>query len=755
MNQIYINTSQNEETRIVVVENGKLVNYEQEVPGQENKKNNIYKGVVTSIQDSLEAAFVDFGDDKNGFLPLKEVPNYSPNNGGLKIGDSLLVQIKRDNIGNKGAGLTGFISLAGSYLVLQQSRNNRTMMSKHIDRSMRTQMQTVIDSLNVPDGMSVILRTSGLGRSEEELRWDLESYLLKLWDAIKSADSQIKEPTLIYHGNNMLLQVVRDYFRPAKNEIFCDSLESYEELKKIIQLMFPGEEEKVHYHDINESMIPTSIENQINTIFDRTVTTPSGISVVFDSTEALVAVDVNSGGLNNSGDIENTALMANMEAAEIIALHLRLRNLGGLIVVDFIDMEQTKNRQRLKTHLEQLLRRDKARVRSTDISMFGLVEISRQRMSRSLVSSLQTPCENCGGTGVSWRTEAFALRLLRRINAIAMDNNIGALLVQAPADTAIYLLNEKRIEIRKMEDIHNCDILIAPDESLYPPQCNIKPIKGSGKLTDSYRIVQKQKDDKLSALRKQLDTRHNKPSQQDALLQSMLPDRQAPANNDKKGSFFNRVLGALFPKETTTAKRRGPQNKPKAANTPPVRETQQRKTTARSSISRQAQGSDNGQTRRRRNAMQKPNTKRKPIVNAPAPNIDMIAADQTNQASTPPVKSAPAKTPATKNKSSKLPDSPKPSPTIASNPQTAAPAPNTPPNKNKEEVIILPPITATPIPTKKMDSEKTPPAAPAQKSAAATPPISDWMIPEEKTPSDTATTVTKQNYSPPSSESKA
>ena len=294
MSQIYINTRQNEETRVIVVENGKLTGYEQELPGQENKKGNIYKGVVTRLQESLEAAFVDLGDEKNGFLPYRELPDGA---GELKVGDSVLVQIKKDHVGGKGAGLTGHISLAGCYLVLQPTRSNRAMISKHGDRDMRAQMQSIVEALPVPENMGVILRTAGLGRAEEELRWDLDSYLLKLWELIDAAHRQTSnEPLLIYGENNLPLRVVRDYFRPSRDDlIVCDNLEIFKELKQFIAIMFPNCEDKIRYHDSDEDMVPGVVEVQIDHIFEREVVAKSGVRVVFDSTEALVAIDVNSG----------------------------------------------------------------------------------------------------------------------------------------------------------------------------------------------------------------------------------------------------------------------------------------------------------------------------------------------------------------------------------------------------------------------------------------------------------------------------
>ena len=543
MKQIYICTQQAEENRVIIVHNGKVVGYEQERLGEENRKGNIYKGVVSLVEAGLDAAFVDIGEHKNGLLPLREIP---PDVFGrpVKEGDQILVQIKKDHTGDKGAGLTGYISLAGHFLVLQPKRRNVSMISKHGSHEERQEMREKIQSLNIPDGMGVIVRTAGLGATEEELRWDLESYLLKLWEKVETVSEKITEPTLIYRENNLIPRIVRDYFRPLDGDrIHCDDLDSYRELEAFISLVFPDCAESVHYYDGKNGMIPAPIEDQIDQIFSREVTTPSGVRVVFDSTEALVAVDVNSGRLRGGADIEETALRANMEAAEVIALQLRLRNLAGLVVIDFIDMDKEDNRRRLERHFQQLVRNDRARIRCSNVSQFGLMEVSRQRLSRALSSSQVTTCPHCNGYGQVWRTETFASRLLRKINAVAESHQGKLILLEAPSDVAIYILNEKRTDVRQIEDNHDCGIVIIPNEQMAPPQFTVKPV--SGHVNSSHHLMNEARKKKVDEWRERLISRET-PHRRDSVIEAMQPGERSPkADGDQSGGLSKRLGRAV------------------------------------------------------------------------------------------------------------------------------------------------------------------------------------------------------------------
>ncbi len=534
MNTIYISTRQPEEQRIIVVRGGMLTGFEQDIAGWENKKGDIYKAVVTHIEEGLDAAFVNLGESKNGFLPLRYVAPDLPGASGGKHkvaeGDSILVQIKKDHVDKKGAGLTTNISLAGCYLVLMPNTpKDRPILAKNISGRDRQKIAAALAGLKVPEGMGVIVRTAGLNRPEEDLRWDLESYLLKLWGAVEGAALENRGPVLIYRENNLMMRAVRDYYRPGEDQIFCDDADSYHELKNFMELISPENAGCLHYHDGEGAMIPDDVERQIDLIYRREIKTPSGARVVFDNTEAMVAVDVNSAQMRGHSDIEETALRANLEAADAVARHLRLRDIGGLVVVDFIDMTEEEKRKKLEEYFSGLLRRDRARIQWTALSRLGLMELSRQRLSRSVEDSQSVLCQTCHGTGRQGRPEAFGLRLLRHIRQ-HLDNGVSALVVQAPADTAVYLLNEKRVELRRLEDEGNCEILIAPSQNLYPPDFSIRKIRSAGRVGGSYAA---RPPDKSHAedIQKRLQKRDVVPAQ--PLIKTVMPEERPQVESAK------------------------------------------------------------------------------------------------------------------------------------------------------------------------------------------------------------------------------
>ena len=570
MSTIYINTRQSEEHRIIIVKNGVLTGYEQDVVGWENIKGDIYKAVVTRIEEGLDAAFVNFGESKNGFLPLKHVAEDMPGASGGKHkiaeGDSILVQIKKDHVGDKGAGLTTNISLAGCYLVLMPD-HKRTLMSKNIDSRDRQKVNAALSELNVPEGMGLIVRTAGIGREVEDLRWDLEGYLLKLWRAIEEAARNNRGPLLIYRENNLILRVVRDHYRPGEDQIYCDDPGTYEELKGFMAIISPDNVDCIHYHHGGESVVPESIEEQIDTIYKREIKTPSGARVVFDSTEAMVAIDINSAQIRGDADIEATALRTNMEAAEAIARHLRLRDLGGLIVVDFIDMTIEKNQRRLEEYFVQLLRKDRARVQWSGLSRFGLIELSRQRLSRPVEEVQGVVCKTCHGTGRQRRTELFALRLLRQIRRHLRGFDTGALVVQAPSAAAVYLLNEKRIELRRLEDEHKCEILIVPSDDIHPPDFNIRKIKNDKPISASYQMTPASPNTSVD-VKKRFEKRNT--ARPKALISTVLPEER-PSE-----SWLTKLWKMLFGKrqpavsKKTVHRKRGRRARKTAAASPTV-----------------------------------------------------------------------------------------------------------------------------------------------------------------------------------------
>ena len=590
MKRILISTKHPEESRVVITENGRLADFDHEVAGRENRKGDIYKGVVSRIEPSLEAAFVDFGDEKNGFLPFKDIPRALAQNGGsengegsassppIKEGDSVLVQIGRDHVSEKGAALTMNISLAGCYLVLMPLQPGGRQITKQSDRRSRDEMMERLRELNPPRGMSVILRTAGLGRAAEELSWDLD-YLLKLWGALAEAGEKQKGPILVYRENNILLRAIRDHHRPDVEEVVCDNPTDHEEISAFMSLVFPDQTGRVKLDE--GEIIDDGLEEQIEEIFAREVAAPSGARVVFDTTEALVAIDVNSAKLRRGENIEETALRANLAAAEIVARQLRLRDLGGLVVVDFIDMENEKNRAQVEQHFRQLLRKDRARVRTTEISRFGMMELSRQRLSQSVVDAHDRPCPRCSGSGVVRRDESFALTLLRRIRAQAGRGEGTAILAQAPEAAAVHLLNEKRADLRRLEEEFGREIVVIPDSEMHPPECRIRLVRGGRPAA----LAESSHPDKMAEAREKMrEKRRERPT---ATLDTVMPDARDSTDVKRPAStaqaegvgFLGRLKRLLFgdsegedagkgaAKQPTAQKRRessGPREKSRA-----------------------------------------------------------------------------------------------------------------------------------------------------------------------------------------------
>ncbi|MCH9705239.1 MAG: Rne/Rng family ribonuclease, partial [Proteobacteria bacterium] len=543
MKNIYLNIKQPEESRIIVARDDTLIDFEQEFQGEENKRGNIYKGTVTNLEPSLEAVFVNFGEDKNGFLPMRQIPKNMPgvSPGGIAVGDKLLVQIKKDNIGDKGAGLTSFISLAGNFLVLLPYREESYGVSSNASADARKEMNHIMDELPVPESMSIIARSSAMNHTKEDIAWDLRSYLLPLWEAVQSAAEKINEPTLIYRENDLSLRVMRDYFRPDNQDvIICDSREKYEELNTFVKMLFPDNSEQVRFHDSIDNMVPPAIENKIEEIYMREVATPSGVRVVFDSTEALVAIDVNSGRQRKGGGIEETAFKTNLEAAEIITEQLRLRNLGGLVVVDFIDMRNRENREALEKRVTELVRKDRARIRISKISEFGLLEMSRQRKSRSLIFSQTQLCPRCSGSGLIWREQSFALYLLRKISTVAFQANTQTITLQVPREIGVFLLNEKRDDLRQIESYSGCSIVVVPDNHLESPQYKLKPTRGT--KADAIKAISQQT--KKEEIERYKYEPQEKVTANSPLIKDMLPQEAMPS---KKNSFsFAGFLKNIF-----------------------------------------------------------------------------------------------------------------------------------------------------------------------------------------------------------------
>jgi ribonuclease E len=487
MKRMLINATQAEELRVAIVDGQSLYDIDIEQSAKEQRKSNIYKGRITRLEPSLEAAFVEYGVDRHGFLPLKEIareyfqPGTNPDKNTLKEclreGQEVVVQVDKEERGNKGAALTTFISLAGRYMVLMPNSPNAGGVSRRIEGEDRQALKEALDQINIPDDMGVIIRTAGVGRDAEELQWDL-AYLLQVWRAICDAALSKPAPFLIYQESRLIVRALRDYLRGDVNEILVDTQAMYDEAREFMQQVMPNALRKLKlYSDPIPLFNRFQIESQIENAYERTVRLPSGGALVIDQTEALTSVDVNSARATKGGDIEETALHTNLEAAEEVARQLRLRDLGGLVVIDFIDMSSTKAQRQVEDRLQNALKHDRARVQIGRISRFGLLEMSRQRLRPSLGESSQMVCPRCDGHGRVRSVESLSLSILRVVEEHAMKENTGQVLVQAPSQIANYLLNEKRRAITEIEQRHDAPIIIVADPALEIPHYTVTRLR--------------------------------------------------------------------------------------------------------------------------------------------------------------------------------------------------------------------------------------------------------------------------------------
>lgn len=486
MKRMLINATQPEELRVALVDGQRLYDLDIESGAREQKKANIYKGRITRVEPSLEAAFVDFGSDRHGFLPLKEISReyFSKQPEGrvnikevLREGQEVIVQVDKEERGNKGAALTTFISLAGRYLVLMPNNPRAGGISRRIEGDERNDLREAINSLNVPADMGMIVRTAGLGRSAEELQWDLD-YLLQLWGAIKGASTERPSPFLIYQESNVIIRAIRDYLRQDIGEVLIDSETVKEEALNFISQVMPQYASKVKlYEDTVPLFNRFQIESQIETAFEREVKLPSGGSIVIDHTEALVSVDINSSRATKGSDIEETALQTNLEAAEEIARQLRLRDIGGLIVIDFIDMTPAKNQRAVEERVKESLEADRARVQVGRISRFGLLEMSRQRLRPSLGETSGIVCPRCNGRGTIRDVESLSLSVLRLIEEEALKERTAEVRAHVPIAVATFLLNEKRDALAKTEERTKVRLLILPSEHMETPHFDVQRLR--------------------------------------------------------------------------------------------------------------------------------------------------------------------------------------------------------------------------------------------------------------------------------------
>jgi ribonuclease E len=555
MKRMLFNATYQEELRVACVDGQKLLNFDIETASKTQKKGNIYCGVITRVEQSLEACFIDYGTGKQGFLPFKEIHltnNSTKSKDSCKIleGNKVIVQVEKDERGNKGAALTTFVSLPGRYLVLMPNSGKSGGISRRIDGEEREELKQLLSQLSLPSNMSVIARTAALGRMQEELQWDL-NYLLKLWDAIINA-TQSHEKALIYQESNLVIRSIRDHFAPDISEILIDEESVYNEARNFMSSIMPNFVNKIkYYHDDIQLFSRFQIEHQIEAAYSRTVNLPSGGAIVIDHTEALTAIDVNSAKANKGADIETTALATNLEAAEEISRQIRLRDLGGLIVVDFIDMENYKNQRDVENYFKEQLSLDRARIQMGKLSKFGLLELSRQRLKNSLEESTTISCPRCTGIGVIRGTESIAVHILRIIQeeAVKSIQYASALHVQLPVDVATYLLNERRDDVAKLEARIKIKILLIPNQNLESPNYKIKKInhdvaelfnkKMSYNLVDSF---EEQLNQYIVDNNKKLST-----NQEKAAVGNIVPNQPAPMINK---SILSKFIGTIYKKIT-------------------------------------------------------------------------------------------------------------------------------------------------------------------------------------------------------------
>jgi ribonuclease E len=535
-----VNAVQEEELRVALVDGQKLYDLSIEIPSREQKKSNIYKGRITRVEPSLEAAFVEYGAQRHGFLPLKEVSKEyfrsQPGPGGrlnikdlLQEGQELIVQVEKEERGNKGAALTTFISLAGRFLVLMPNNPRAGGVSRRIEGEDRDQMREAMNGLEIPDGMGAIVRTAGVGRSTDELQWDLNN-LKAAWDAIEQANDGRPAPFLIFQESDAVTRGLRDYFSDDVGEILIDQPEAFQKAQEYMQRFMPPEAQRKLklYQDPVPLFTRYQIESQIESAYSHKVTLPSGGSLVIDHTEALVSIDINSARSTRGGDIEATARNTNLEAAEEIARQLRLRDIGGLIVIDFIDMESTANQRAVEDMLRDAVKMDRARIQLGRLSRFGLLELSRQRLRPALSETTHIHCPRCSGMGTIRSVESMSLALLRLIGEEARKERTGRVIAQVPVDVATYLMNEKREWLHEIETRDRVSLVIVPNPHLQTPAYSLRRIRDDEKefpenTAVSYEIAEQPTLDDSN-----IGSRDKKPQTEAPLVPSIVPVEATP-----------------------------------------------------------------------------------------------------------------------------------------------------------------------------------------------------------------------------------
>jgi ribonuclease E len=564
MKRILINATQTEELRVAMVNGQRLYDLDIEVPSREQKKSNIYKGKITRVEPSLEAAFVNYGADRHGFLPFKEISKQYYREGvkaeagkisikdAIKVDQEVIVQIEKEERGNKGAALTTFISLAGRFLVAMPQNPRAGGVSRRIEGEDRDELKKVLSELTMPENMGVIVRTAGVGRSTEEMQWDLD-YLTQVWTAIETAGNANPAPFLIYQESDVVIRALRDHYRADVGEILIDSQEAYQQAHDFMSMVMPNTISKLKKFDEDLPLFNRfQIESQIESAFSREVTLPSGGAIVIDHTEALISVDVNSARATKGSDIEETARQTNLEAADELARQLRIRDLGGLIVIDFIDMMQNKNQREVESRLRNAVYDDRARVQIGRISRFGLLEMSRQRLRPSLGESSQIVCPRCIGQGSIRDVESLSLAVLRLLEEESLKDNTGTILAKMPIECATYLLNEKRDKIDDLEMRRKVKLVVIPDPNLETPHYLIERVKDNdthrheSNYKKSYELTTEEDAVDLVGI-----ATHNSTPGEVAAVQRIEPPAPKPATNPEPAAksgpgFFQKIWDALF-----------------------------------------------------------------------------------------------------------------------------------------------------------------------------------------------------------------
>ena len=565
------NATQSEELRVALVDGQRLYDLDIETAIRETKKSNIYKGKITRVEPSLEAAFVDYGSERHGFLPLKEISRIYFKDGAdisgrinikevVREGQEIVIQVAKEERGNKGAALTTFISLAGRYSVLMPNNPRAGGVSRRIEGEARSEARDALSALEIPADMGLIIRTAGIGKSVEELQWDLD-YLMNLWNSIDSASKDRPAPFLIYQESSLITRTIRDYFRNDINEVIIDEPAIYEQARQFMEQVMPNNLHKVKLYDDPVPLFTRyQIETQIESAFQREVRLPSGGALVIDHTEALISIDINSARATKGGDIEETALNTNLEAADEIARQLRLRDLGGLVVIDFIDMSPAKNQREVENRMRDALKVDRARVQVGRISRFGLLEMSRQRLRSSLGESSQLVCPRCSGQGTIRGVESSALSILRIVEEESMKEKTARIVAQVPVDVAAFLLNEKREILFDIEKRQNIKVLLIPNRDMETPHYTVQRIRDDETSEDasqsSYNLIDTSADVSVQNI---VTPETRKVTKEEPVVKSVSPATPRPTAKPNQPNILVRIWQLLF--GTGQEKKTKPANK--------------------------------------------------------------------------------------------------------------------------------------------------------------------------------------------------